>query len=289
MKFRILILLFVTLFACKTETKTAEEETTVEAVHPWADKASYQNAAEPLKTWIDSRAGTGKPVHWISDGAVYEYPSGKKLFGLIGFDSSTIIWPDEADGKVTHLTRKTFAYTDAETGEVLKEYNGQEVKPIAYPYQMITYRFENDRIYGDVEQGVGDRVQFIKSEDGIPYRKMGDGYIYNAQVYLDFPLPSGKQYQAWENYDFFIQPEGSVEEPYQMAWQRYGALPAWAGMPDTKAIIHLHSWRVESHDEFPKALMEWAKADKPQWLNPPKDVAEVRALQKGEAGAGWGR
>ena len=62
---------------------------------------------------------------------------------------------------------------------------------------------ENDKVYGDVEQGVGDRVQTIKSEDGIPYKKLGNTYIFNASVFLDFPLPTGNQYQAWENYDFF--------------------------------------------------------------------------------------
>lgn len=250
-------------------------------------KASYSNAPHALRTWVDARAGTGDPVHWIADGSVYEYPSGKKLFGMIGFDSSTSIWPDEEDGVITHLTRKTFAYTDPETGEILKEYNGNVVEPIAYPYQMITYRLENDRIYGDVEQGVGDRVQTIKAEEGIPYRKMGDSYIYNASVFLDFPLPTGDQYQAWENYDFFIHPEGSVDEPHQMSWARYGSVPRWAG--EGKAIIHLHSWRVESHEEFPEQILTWAKEEKPKWLYPPKDIAEVRALQKGEEGLGWGK
>lgn len=288
-----IVLVFLLLIGCvqKTKTKTAQiiQETITESVHPWSNKASYRNAPDVLKTWVDARAGTGEPLHWVADGAVYEYPTGKKLFRMIGFDSSTIIWPDEADGNIIHLTRKTFAYTNPETGEVLTEYKGQTVTPIAYPYQMITYRVENERIFGDVEQGVGDRVQIIESKDGIPYRQMGSGYIFNAAVFLDFPLPTGKQYQAWENYDFFIQPEGSVDEPNQMAWQRYGALPPWAGMPDAKSVIQLHSWRVESHDEFPEKLLAWAKKDKPKWLNPPKDVAEVRALQKGEAGAGWGR
>ena len=291
-KFLALIFFITLIIGCKEKNEQLADQELEKAeitAHPWAEKASYQNAPDVLKNWVDARCGTGEAVHWVADGAVYEYPSGKKLFGMIGFDSSTIIWPDEPNGKITHLTRKTFAYTDPETGEVLKEYNGQPVTPIAYPYQMITYRLENDRIYGDVEQGVGERVQVIKSEDGIPYRKMGASYIYNAQVYLDFPLPTGKQYQAWENYDFFIHPEGSVDEPHQMAWQRYGALPPWAGMPDKKAIIQLHSWRVESHDEFPPKLLAWAKAEKPKWLNPPKDIAEVRALQNGEAGAGWGR
>lgn len=250
-------------------------------------KASYEAAPHALRTWVDARAGTGeKAVHWIADGYVYDYPSGKKLFGIIGFDSSTIIWPDEVGGEIVHLTRKTFAYTDLETGEVLSEYNGNKVDPIAYPYQMITYRLEDDKIYGDVEQGVGDRIQKIPSKNGIPFRKMGDGYIFNAMVFLDFPLPGGTQYQAWENYDFFVQPEGSVDEPHQMTWQRYGKLGSWSGH-DGPVITHLHSWRVESQEEFPKQLLDWAKAEMPTWLIPPKDMAEVRALQKGEPLPGW--
>ena len=72
-----------------------------------------------------------------------------------------------------------------------------------------------------------------------------------------------------------------------MSWQRYGALPAWAG--DGKAIYHLLSWRVESLDEFPPALLAWAKAEKPQWLKPPASLEEVRALQRGEAGEAWAK
>jgi len=280
MRLVIAVLAALLLFSCSAKNPDIEPEA-------YERKASYEAAPEALQTWVDARAGTGeRPVHWVSEGYVYDYPSGKKLFGLIGFDSSTILWPDSVGGIITHLTRKTFAYTDLETGAVIKEYNGQVVEPIAYPYQMITYRLENDRIYGDVEQGVGDRIQKIPSKDGIPFRKMGNGYIFNAMVFLDFPLPSGTQYQAWENYDFFVQPVGTVDEPHQMTWQRYGKAPRWAGH-DGPVITHLHSWRVESHDEFPKQLLNWAKADKPMWLNPPKNIAEVRALQRGDQLPGW--
>ncbi len=250
--------------------------------------ASRSAAPEVLKHWVDARAGTGAPVHWVAEGGVYAYPSGEKLFGMIGFDSSTVIWPDEAGAEVIHLTRKTFAYTDAQTGTVLTEYQGTPVKAIAYPYQMITYRYEDGVIYGDVEQGVAPRVQKIKSKDGMRVRTMGDDTMaVTAAVFLDFPLPNGKQYQAWENYDFFLHLNDGVDEPHQMSWQRYGALPAWAG--DGQAIYHLLSWRVESPDEFPTALLEWAKAERPQWLKPPADVAEVRGLQQGAEGTAWAR
>lgn len=263
---------------------TGCESVTMPASAEMAD-AAPEGVDEVLKTWVDARAGTGEAVHWIADGGVYEYPSGKKLFGMIGFDSSKVIWPEEAGGPILHLTRKTFAYTDAETGEILTEYNGQPVEPIAYPYQMISYRYEDGRIYGDVTQGTGDRVRDIKSTDGITATPMGDTWAYTASVWLDFPLPSGNQYQAWENYDFFIHPEGSVEEPHQMSWQRYGALPSWAG--GGQAIYHLLSWRVESLDEFPPELLAWAKESKPQWLVPPADLAEIEAIQRGDSGTGF--
>ena len=251
------------------------------------EKDSYASAPETLRVWVDGRAGTGDTVHWVAEGGVYAYPSGEKLFGMIGMDSSTVVWPDSPEEPVLHLTRKTFAYTDKDTGEVITEYDGKPVEAIAYPYQMITYRLEDGLIFGDVEQGVGDRIQNIIAKNGIPSRRIGDSYVFNASVWLDFPLPSGAQYEAWENYDFFFHPEGSVSEPHQMSWQRFGGMPRWAGV-DAKTITHLHSWRVESQEEIPAQILKWVKAEKPQWLNPPASIEEVRALQRGEGGPGWG-
>ena len=76
-----------------------------------------RDAVSPeFRAWVDARAGTGQPVHWVAEGGVYEYPSGRKLFGMVGFDSSRVIWPGRPGDPVIHLTRKTFAYTDPQTG-----------------------------------------------------------------------------------------------------------------------------------------------------------------------------
>lgn len=255
----------------------------IHVAHAEPAAASRELVPEVLRTWVDARAGTGEPVHWIADGGVYAYPSGEKLFGMIGLDSSTVIWPENPEDEVIHLTRKTFAYTDPVTGEILTQFNGKPVEPIAYPYQLITYRMEDSLIYGDVEQGVEPRIQQIKSKDGMRVRMMGtDTMAVTASIFLDMPLPGGGQYEAWENYDFFIHTGGEVDEPHQMSWQRYGALPAWAGTG--KAIYHLLSWRVESQEEFPPELLKWAKSEMPKWLKPPANMEEVRALQQGETG-----
>ncbi|MFK7886553.1 MAG: DUF1838 family protein [Gammaproteobacteria bacterium] len=276
MRFALFFLLMITVASCASSS----------AVDSAPDVRL--NAPEPLRQWVDARAGTGEPVHWIAEGGVYAYPSGEKLFGMIGFDSSTVVWPDRSGEDVVQLTRKTFAYTDPITGDILSEHNGNPVEPIAYPYQLISYRMVDGKIYGDVEQGVGERIQKIVSEDGMRIGKMGaDTMTVTASVFLDFPLPNGNQYQAWENYDFFIHTGGDIDEPHQMSWQRYGALPNWAG--SGKAIYHLRSWRVESHAEFPPGLLAWAKAVKPMWLMPPANLDEVRALQQGEAAQGWAK
>lgn len=252
-----------------------------------SESASGRDAApETLRTWVDARAGTGAPVYWLAEGGVYAYPSGEKLLGMIGFDASTVIWPDDPDEPVIHLTRKTFTYTDPVSGEILTEYRGQAVQPIAYPYQLITYRMKDGRIYGAVEQGVGDGVQKIESRNGMQVRRLGQGTTaVTASVFLDFPMGGGNRYQAWENYDFFLHSDESVDEPHQLSWQRYGAMPPFAG--EGKAIYHLLSWRVESLDEFPPDLLEWAREEAPMWLRPPADLDEVRALQTGATGEGW--
>lgn len=245
-------------------------------------------ASAEFRTWVDGRAGTGSPVHWIAEGGVYEYPTGRKLFGMVGFDSSRVIWPAKSGDPVVHLTRKTFAYTDPVTGKILKEFNGQPVKPIAYPYQMITYRTENGQIFADVEQGTGDAVQKIKATDGLRFRWLGkDTLSVTASIFLDAPMANGARYEAWENYDFFFHRPGTADQPNQMSWQRFGSLPPWAGKG--KAIYHLVSWRVDRLKDFPAPLLAWARADMPMWLQPPADLAEIRRLQRDGVSEAWAK
>ena len=44
---------------------------------------------EEFRMWIDARAGTGEPVHWVSEGGIYEISERQEaVSGMIGFDSS---------------------------------------------------------------------------------------------------------------------------------------------------------------------------------------------------------
>jgi hypothetical protein len=238
--------------------------------------------AASFSAWVSARIGDGSPIWWYSSGSVRAYPSGELLFFMEGFDAATSFRPDPAKNLVHQYNRKIYVFRDAKTGEILREWKGKKVEPVAYPYQFITYELKGDRVETWVEQGAKPRVQRIGPGDNMSVRKVGDTYVFTAPVYLDFPIPGGdKRYQAFENYDFFVNTDGRAKEPHQLSWLRHGPLGAWADGADS--IMHLVTWRVEKWADIPADLRGYIEKEQPLWRNPPKDLAEVRSLQDGKA------
>lgn len=236
---------------------------------------------ELFERWIDARVGTGEPVYWYSIGTVRAYPSGELLFTMEGYDTARVHRPESEGALVHQYNRKIYVFRDPESGEILREYNGQPVEPIAYPYQFISYQLIDDTVETFVEQGAGNAVRRIGPGRDIHARLLGDTAVYTAPVYLDFPIPgSGARYQAFENYDFFVQPETAVSEPHQLSWVRYGPAPRWAGGADV--IMHMITWRIDDFADIPEGLRSHIEAEAPLWREPPADLAEIRALQAGE-------
>jgi Protein of unknown function (DUF1838) len=238
--------------------------------------------ASSFKAWASARVGDGQPIWWYSSGSVRAYPSGQLLFFMEGFDSATSFRPDPKANLVHQYNRKIYVFRDIKTGEILRQWNGKAVEPVAYPYQFITYELKGDKVETWVEQGTKPRVQRIGPGTDMTARKVGDTYVFTAPVYLDFPIPGGdKRYQAFENYDFFVNTDGRAKEPHQLSWLRHGPLGAWADGADS--IMHLVTWRVERWEDIAADLRGYIEREQPLWRNPPKDLAEIRRLQEGKA------
>ncbi|SIN84201.1 Protein of unknown function [Parasphingorhabdus marina DSM 22363] len=238
---------------------------------------------ELFERWIDSRIGTGEPVYWYSIGTMRSYPDGKILARMEGYDTARMYWPDPARPLVHQYNRKIYIFRDPETGEVLREVNDVPVEPVAYPYQFISYELKDGAVETFVEQGRGSRKNRIGPGRDITVRMIGDTAVFTAPIYLDFPVGPPKdgivsRYQAFENYDFFVQPAGSVSRPHQLSWVRYGAAPPWAG--GGPSIMHLVTWRVDSFAAVPDSLRSYIVAEAPLWQNPPDNLAEIRRLQE---------
>jgi hypothetical protein len=239
----------------------------------WSEGGGFDE--ELFETFLKARVGSGEPVYWYSIGEVYSYPDGALLARMEGFDTARLVRDEKDPHTAYQLSRKTFVYRDPETNEVFREVGGKPATHIKYPYQYITYKLEGDQLVTWVEQGSGARLRKLGPSKEMVARRIGDVAVFSAPLFLNFETPRGK-YEAFEHYDFFIQPDGST--PNQLSWLRYGDLPPFLG--PGKTIIHLVSWRVESFDELPETIKEWVKTDAQLWREPPKDMDEIRNLQQ---------
>ena len=248
--------------------------------------ASATITPQLFDTWIKGRVGTGDPVYWYSVGTMRSFPDGKLIARMEGYDTARMHRPDPAKPLAHQYNRKIYIFRDPETGEVLREVDGAAVEPIAYPYQFITYELKDGGIETFVEQGAGDGVRRIGPGNQMSVRMLEDTAVFSAPVYLDFPAGPGKRYQAFENYDFFFQPDGSVDQPNQLSWVRYGPAPEWAGGVPT--IMRLVSLRSDIFDVVPESLRTYIESDAQLWRAPPEDLADIRRLQGAEAPEGQG-
>jgi hypothetical protein len=230
---------------------------------------------ELFEIFLKARVGTGDPIYWYSTGEVYSYPDGKLLARMEGFDTARLVRDDDDPHRAYQLSRKTFVYRDPVTDEIFREVDGKKATHIKYDYQYITYQLEGDKLQTFVEQGSGPRLRKMGPMDNMTARRLGDVAMFSAPLFLNFETPRGK-YEAFEHYDFFIQP-GGVAQPNQLSWLRYGDLPPFLGPGRT--IIHLVSWRVDSFDALPETIKKWVETDAQLWREPPKDMEEIRELQ----------
>jgi len=230
-----------------------------------------------FKQWVDMRVGTGEPVYWYAVGTVYTYPEGKPVLRMEGVDAARLERSLSTATEAHQVSRKTFLYRDIDTNAVLREFQGKPLPPIAYPYQYITYSLRGDGVETWVEQGAGARKQRIGPGTDIMAREIGNTLAFSAPLFLDLALPNGNRMQAFEHYDFFHQGAvPGVRHPYQISWLRFSDLPAGLG----KGVMHMVSWRVDRYADLPASIRSYLESEAKLWLEPPRDIAEIRQLQK---------
>jgi hypothetical protein len=259
-----------TWFAKGTAMKMVVALAAMVVATPALAEGGFDTAA--FDRFVSARAGDGTPVYWYSEGELRSYPDGKLLAKVEGFDTARTL-PGTSDAR-TQLSRKIYIYRDPVTGEVLREFGGKPVKPIAYPYQQIEYSRAGDNLRTLVTQGAGARLAKIGPGGNATARKLsGDTLAVTAPLYLDMKLPGGGVMQAFENYDFFFAPSG-----LKLSWLRYGN-DALTGQP---AVMHMVGWRVEKFADLPAGIRSYVEKEAPLWKAPPVDMAEIARLQKGQ-------
>jgi hypothetical protein len=177
---------------------------------------------------------------------------------------------------VHHLSRKIFLYRDPQTNAVLRAVGGTSLPPIRFTFQLFTYWRDGDRLIKRVEQGVGARAQAIGPVGYHRAQRWQTSWVFTLPVFMarDNTRPA----EVFETYDFFTHDPGTASPRYQLSWMRLGPAPAALG--GGRAILEMTARRFETLGDVPsQTLRAYIENEAPLWRAPPRDLAEIRALQ----------
>jgi len=227
--------------------------------------------------WINMRIGDGiSPVYYQGEAEIYSYPEGELLAKSIGVDMGfkIAVTPDST----LQLSRKIFLYIDAESGEILESFGEKKVKHILFPYQMISYVRDNEKIRTWAVQGSGNKIRTIGPGIKLTARENGNTIIYTAPMFIN-RVNTESTYQIYENYDFIYSPDAkSNQDKYQITWSRFGYLPSFLG--EGRSMSHRISRRLDNFEELDPRLKTYILNHAPLWKKPPMSLQEIKDLQE---------
>ena len=171
---------------------------------------------------------------------------------------------------------------------MLTEFEGKPVKPIKYDYQIIEYaRGPGGAVVPSVVQGSGARKRVIPCMPITARRSGGGTLLFQAPLFIDMEIPGRGRYQAWEIYDFAMDPAWPRGAAPYLTWARQGASPPFAATASPGAVMHLAGERVTSYAALPASVRAVIEGDGDYALfkAPPADMAEVEGLQQAAAAA----
>ena len=289
---------------CTSALFSSRQEVEVDSFHHFIRmRLGFDTIAADVDALLPSSPGTSPSVYWVGSGELYEAYSGKILAKFEGFDvgKGMLIAP----GHVRQLSRKIFWFRDPQSGEIMTEYKGQEVKPIRYDYQVFDYK-RSPRSAGTNEIGEHDSAEPLDGFTGsigsilppiLPSVVSGprnvplmpitaqtaglDRLTFQAPIFVDIEIPNVGKYQAYEFYDYTVDRTYPQEQAPLVVLSRQGSNPPF--VEDGKGVMRFLGHRVDTFDDLPKSIKRLVQDGKKQegldlFYAPPADVEEVERL-----------
>jgi len=219
--------------------------------------------------FVTMRAGDGsRPVYWYCTGEMRSFPEGKTVVMLEGLGSDRLVRDARDPNLAYQLHREIFIYRDPATGQVVRELDGMPVIPIAMPYQFVTYRLAGTDLEVFVEQGSGERLAKL-GPLSVAVRQAASGAVYSVPLFVQ------RQGAAFAHYDYFFDAAGH----HRVSWIRFDD---WVRPPaSTRRVMHAVCSRESRFEDLPATIREYVEKEAPQFKEPPRDLEEIRRLQKG--------
>jgi hypothetical protein len=224
-----------------------------------------------FEEFITMRGGDGiHPVYWYATGEMRSFPDGEVIVRLEGLGADRLVRSTKDRSETYQLHREIFLYRHPETNAVLRHWQGREIKPLKMPYQLYIYSIENGRFEIRAEHGSGGRLQRL-GPISVAARRIGEAMTFSLPLFI-----SGQK-RAFAHYDFFAAPPGTADR-YRLSWVRYDDWPRFPA--SGRRVMHAVSHRVERWEALPESIRTFIETEAPHYKNPPRDLEEIRQLQK---------
>ena len=239
-----------------------------------APDADHGFDAETFKEFISFDVGDGDPIYYHSVGKLYRQPGGEIIAGVEALVSNRLVKMEGNQAEA--ICRTLVIYRDPDSGEILQQDDGRHIVR-EYPY--ISARFElKDRhlvihtegLSGPHQNGLYGLARV--SNDKVFAQRSGDTTFFYWTLYGEVETPIGK---VWFNEAYNGSTAPGV--PDVMVMNRYGTLPAFAGMGD--GFMQTTAARIDSYEQLPEHLREYVEEHAPSHCAPPVDDAEIERLK----------
>ncbi|RTZ89023.1 MAG: hypothetical protein DSY92_09730, partial [Planctomycetota bacterium] len=240
-----------------------------------APDADHGFDAETFKEFISFDVGDGDPIYYHSVGKLYRQPGGEIIAGVEALVSNRLVKMEGNQAEA--ICRTLVIYRDPDSGEILQQDDGSHIIR-EYPY--ISARFElKDRhlvihtegLSGPHQNGLYGLARV--SNDKVFAQRSGDTTFFYWTLYGEVETPIGK---VWFNEAYNGSTAPGV--PDVMVMNRYGTLPAFAGMGD--GFMQTTAARIDSYEQLPEQLREYVEKHAPSHCAPPVDNAEIDRLKQ---------
>lgn len=239
---------------------------------------------QQFNDWVQARCGSGEPVYWYARGDARVFPGGEVLYRFDFMEENRLVAdPKDPDNKVC-LGRKINLYLDKDTGQVLREFRGQPVSQLIYPYQVIAMTLQGDKVAAVATQGAGKFLRKYNLDDVVHAVSFGGRTYFDATAMFTSHREQGVM-NTFEYLTYIMPPDMANQKSpdpgisFTLGYER----PVWAG-GDGKSdylLQHAVGTRVKSYDELPAHVREFIKSEAPIFRAPPANMDEIKRLQKG--------
>jgi len=245
-----------------------------------------------------NEAGSAPLVYWAGSGRLHHAYSGKVLADFYGVDVAHGEWI--SSNCCRQYSRKIFWFTPVGSEEVMTEYEGKKVSPILYDAQVFEFTTTNgqdimplvvsstrnvpvspitwtwvptdDREYSSETSSLETSLE--NSTQQPPETSPSNTILFHAPVFVNLPEPIS--YQAWEFYDYHVDP--TFIRPPSAVWTRQGSTLPFC--EEQRAVLRFVGRRYERLEDLPEMIRDRLVHEYPLYQRPPRDMEEVEALQK---------